>query len=181
MREEFTAAANWSFSNREGHPDWLAEKKVHLLLQLGLTKGTSPALHDVPLVMDVARNTEQRSVFQVLMGMKAMGRPISWRRACEGPRRRHSHGVPEDHAGSGVSRRGVEDLGSDPTRCQGSRCRRSSTTCMPLPADIHCQGRDAVKPPGATKLSGWLDSERGGRRIYRTQCDDDHSVLPQRT
>ena len=33
-----------------------------MLLQLDLKKGSSHYLHDVPLVMDIARNDEQRSV-----------------------------------------------------------------------------------------------------------------------
>jgi hypothetical protein len=41
-------------------------------LQLDLKKGSSHYFQDVPLVMDIARNDEQRSVFQILMGMKAL-------------------------------------------------------------------------------------------------------------
>jgi hypothetical protein len=46
-----------------------------MLLQLGLTRSPSPALRDVPLVMDVARSPAERQVFEILMGMKALGRP----------------------------------------------------------------------------------------------------------
>jgi len=57
QRRRFTAAATGLLGYRERASGLARRKKVHLLLQLGLTKGTSPALHDVPLVMDVARNT----------------------------------------------------------------------------------------------------------------------------
>jgi len=46
-----------------------------LLLQLDLAKGASPDLRDVPLILDIARTDEQRHVFEILMGMKALGRP----------------------------------------------------------------------------------------------------------
>jgi tripartite-type tricarboxylate transporter receptor subunit TctC len=75
-REEVQGTGNWSFSDIEkGHSDWIAEKKIRILLQLGLARGASPALRDVPLVMDIARNPAQRHVFEILMGMKALGRP----------------------------------------------------------------------------------------------------------
>ena len=67
---------NWSFSDIEkGRADWITAKKIRILLQLGLTGSQSPLLRDVPLVLDIVRNDEQRYVFKVLMGMKAMGRP----------------------------------------------------------------------------------------------------------
>jgi hypothetical protein len=151
QREEIHGSGNWSFSDIEkGHPDWLAEKKVRLLLQLGLTKGASPALHDVPLVMDVARNTEQRSVFQVLMGMKAMGRPYFL-----------APGVPKDRVDAirTAFMKTMKDpeflaeasktLGQiDPL--SGLEMQKIITDVHALPADIIAKARDAVKPPGAT-------------------------------
>jgi tripartite-type tricarboxylate transporter receptor subunit TctC len=75
-REEVQGTGNWSFSDIEkGHPDWIADKKIRILLQLGLAKSPSPALRDVPLVMDITRTPAQRHVFEILMGMKALGRP----------------------------------------------------------------------------------------------------------
>jgi tripartite-type tricarboxylate transporter receptor subunit TctC len=75
-REEVQGTGNWSFSDVEkGHADWITDKKIRILLQLGLTKGASPALRDVPLVMDITRSEAERHVFEILMGMKALGRP----------------------------------------------------------------------------------------------------------
>src|SRR5580704_10352282 len=71
-RGEIQGSGNWSFSDIEkGHSDWIANKKIRMLLQLGLAKSRSPALRDVPLVMDIARNPAERHVFEILMGMKA--------------------------------------------------------------------------------------------------------------
>jgi hypothetical protein len=75
-REELHGIGNWSFSDIEkGRADWIREKKIRILLQLGLTRSQSPLLRDVPLVLDIVRNDEQRYVFKILMEMKAMGRP----------------------------------------------------------------------------------------------------------
>jgi len=151
QREEIHGSGNWSFSDIEkGHPDWLAENKVRLLLQLGLNKGASSALRDVPLVMDVARNSEQRSVFQVLMGMKAMGRPYFL-----------APGVPKDRVDAirTAFMKTMQDpeflaeasktLGQiDPL--SGLEMQKIITDVHGLPADIIAKARDAVKPPGAT-------------------------------
>lgn len=75
-RQEVQGTANWSFSDIEkGRVDWIREHKIRFLLQLGLTKGTNPALRDVPLIFDITHNDEQRQIFGILMGMKALGRP----------------------------------------------------------------------------------------------------------
>jgi tripartite-type tricarboxylate transporter receptor subunit TctC len=75
-RGEIQGTGNWSFSDIEkGHPDWIADKKIRILLQLALTKSESPALRDVPFILDIARAEEQRQIFEILMAMKAMGRP----------------------------------------------------------------------------------------------------------
>jgi tripartite-type tricarboxylate transporter receptor subunit TctC len=75
-RGEIQGTANWSWSDIErGRADWLRGNKIRILLQLDLKKGTSPYLRDVPLIMDLARNEDERHVFEILMGMKALGRP----------------------------------------------------------------------------------------------------------
>ena len=67
------------------HPDWFAEKKANILLQLALEK--DKALPDVPLVMDLAKNEEQRQVLSVLMAPKRFAYPYFM-----------APGIPEDRA-----------------------------------------------------------------------------------
>jgi tripartite-type tricarboxylate transporter receptor subunit TctC len=55
-------------------PLWLAEKKINILVQIGLKKASD--LPDVPLLMDLAKNAEDRSVLKVLSASTAIGRPI---------------------------------------------------------------------------------------------------------
>lgn len=73
-RGEIQGTGNWSWSDIQmGHPDWLREQKIRLLLQLDLKK--NPDLPDVPLILDLARSEEERRVFELLTSMKALGRP----------------------------------------------------------------------------------------------------------
>ena len=55
-------------------PHWLAEKKINILVQIGLNK--APDLPDVPLLMDLAANDEDRTILRLLSASTRIGRPI---------------------------------------------------------------------------------------------------------
>ena len=55
-------------------PQWLREKKMVMLLQLGTKR--HPDLPDLPLPMDFAKSEEQRQILHVFMSMKAFGLPF---------------------------------------------------------------------------------------------------------
>ena len=59
-RGELQGRCGWSYSSlKGGRADWLAEKKIAVLVQFALAK--HPELPDVPLVIDLAKTEEQRS------------------------------------------------------------------------------------------------------------------------
>ncbi len=62
--------ASW----KSTRPDWLSNKKINILVQIGLTK--APDLPDVPLLMDLAKNESDRAVLKLLSAPSAIGRPI---------------------------------------------------------------------------------------------------------
>jgi tripartite-type tricarboxylate transporter receptor subunit TctC len=55
-------------------PQWLTEKKINILVQIGLAKAAD--LADVPLLMDLAANAEDRAILKLLSASAAIGRPI---------------------------------------------------------------------------------------------------------
>jgi tripartite-type tricarboxylate transporter receptor subunit TctC len=55
-------------------PDWLRDNKINILVQIGLEK--SEDLPNVPLLMDLAKNDEDRAVLRLLSAPTAIGRPI---------------------------------------------------------------------------------------------------------
>lgn len=59
---------------KSGWPHWIAEKKVHILLQVGLAK--DPDLPDVPLLLDLATTPEQQAIFRFISADSAMGFPV---------------------------------------------------------------------------------------------------------
>jgi hypothetical protein len=55
-------------------PHWLAEKRINILVQIGLSK--APDLQDVPLLIDLAANAEDRTILKLLSVSTRIGRPI---------------------------------------------------------------------------------------------------------
>lgn len=55
-------------------PDWLRDRKINILVQIGLQK--EPDLPDVPLLADLATNPQDASVLKLLSAPVVLGRPI---------------------------------------------------------------------------------------------------------
>ncbi len=64
------AWASWKSTK----PDWLRDKKINILVQIGLTK--APDLPDVPLLVDLAQNDDDRAALKLLSASTTIGRPI---------------------------------------------------------------------------------------------------------
>ena len=86
-------------------PDWIAEKKINILVQIGLAK--APDLPDVPLLMDLGTNEEDRQSASrpvVVDAHRAADLHHAGRAA--GARRGAAQGVRHDGSRSGVHRGG---------------------------------------------------------------------------
>lgn len=55
-------------------PDWVTDKKINILVQIGLTKAVD--LPDVPLLIDLAKSDEDRAVLKLISAPATIGRPI---------------------------------------------------------------------------------------------------------
>jgi tripartite-type tricarboxylate transporter receptor subunit TctC len=56
------------------HPDWLRDKKINILFQVGAKR--EAGMPDVPLWSELGANDEQRQILEILSGDVAVGRPI---------------------------------------------------------------------------------------------------------
>jgi tripartite-type tricarboxylate transporter receptor subunit TctC len=56
-------------------PDWITEKKVNVLVQVGLAK--SPELPDAPLLLDIVKSDDDRQMLRLLSAPAAMARPFA--------------------------------------------------------------------------------------------------------
>jgi tripartite-type tricarboxylate transporter receptor subunit TctC len=74
-RGETFGVGGMNFSSiMAGKPDWLAEKKINVLVQLSLDR--HPDLKDVPTVIELAKNEDQRETLQLVFAQTAMNRVI---------------------------------------------------------------------------------------------------------
>jgi tripartite-type tricarboxylate transporter receptor subunit TctC len=62
--------ATWKFTR----PDWIKEKKINILVQIGLQKEED--LPDTPLLMDLAPNEQDKAALRLLSAPVAIGRPL---------------------------------------------------------------------------------------------------------
>jgi len=75
-RGEVDGRCGWSWATVLAvRQDWIEEHKINVLLQLALTK--HPDLPDVPLVMDLARNEDERMAMELIFARQVMGRPYA--------------------------------------------------------------------------------------------------------
>jgi tripartite-type tricarboxylate transporter receptor subunit TctC len=74
-RGEVQGRCGWSWSSvKSTHWKWYQDKKFTVLLQLALKK--HPDLPNVPLVVDLAKNDEQRKILRLIFARQVMGRPF---------------------------------------------------------------------------------------------------------
>jgi tripartite-type tricarboxylate transporter receptor subunit TctC len=72
---EVDGRCGWSWSGvKASKPDWLAQKKINLLVQLALQKASD--LPSVPLITDLARADEQRQILKVVFGPQEFAWPF---------------------------------------------------------------------------------------------------------
>jgi len=89
---------SWSSLNST-HPDWIRDKKLNILVQVGLEK--HPDLPDVPLLLDLAKDDEMRSILKVIVASQTFARPFA-----------APPGVPDDR--KAALRTAFEDTMKDP-------------------------------------------------------------------
>ncbi|MFN3892687.1 MAG: Bug family tripartite tricarboxylate transporter substrate binding protein [Beijerinckiaceae bacterium] len=58
---------------RADHPDWIAQKKVDIILQIGGKR--DPELPNVPLLTELARNEAEREILKLMSSPISLGRP----------------------------------------------------------------------------------------------------------
>ncbi len=75
-RGEVDTRASWSWTSLKTlRPQWLAEKKVVLPVQLSLTKGTE--LQDVPLITEFADTEKKKQMLRLVLSRQEMARPYA--------------------------------------------------------------------------------------------------------
>ena len=75
-RGEVDGVCGLSYSTlKTMHPDWFRDRKVNILVQIGLQKQRD--LPDVPNALDLVTNPEDKQVLQLILARQEMGRPFA--------------------------------------------------------------------------------------------------------
>ena len=75
-RGEVQGRCGWSWTSvRATHQPWLDRKWINVLFQMGLSK--HPDLPNVALIMDLARNDEERAIFRLMFARQVMAWPFA--------------------------------------------------------------------------------------------------------
>ena len=74
-RGEVDGRCGWSWSSvKTNHPQWVKDGTLRLLVQLSLAKHAD--LPNVPLVMDLVKTEEQKTLLRLVFARQVMGRPF---------------------------------------------------------------------------------------------------------
>jgi tripartite-type tricarboxylate transporter receptor subunit TctC len=72
---EVDGRCGWSWSGvKASKPDWLAERKINVLVQLGLQRTAD--LPSVPLITDLAKTNEERQILKLVFGPQEFAWPF---------------------------------------------------------------------------------------------------------
>lgn len=72
---EVEGMGSWHYSSiLAGKPQWLAEKKIALLVQLSLAR--HPDQPAIPTVLELAHDDEERALIELVFAQQQMGRPV---------------------------------------------------------------------------------------------------------
>jgi len=75
-RGEVDGRCGWSWSSLKlTKPDWIANKRINLITQLALKKGSE--LPDVPLIFEFATTDRQRQILRLVLSRQSMARPFA--------------------------------------------------------------------------------------------------------
>jgi tripartite-type tricarboxylate transporter receptor subunit TctC len=73
---EIDGRCGWSWSGvKSQKPEWIADRQINILAQLGLQK--SSELPDVPLIMELAANDDQRQILKVIFSRQEFAWPFA--------------------------------------------------------------------------------------------------------
>ena len=154
-RGEVQGIGNWHYSSIiANRPDWLRDKKINLILQLGL--GPHPQLPDVPTVMDVARTAEERDVLWIVFAQQSIGRPVLGPpEMADGSARDPAQDVRHDHARSAVPGRSRASARSRSTSRWAARTREGGRGALRRRsgADQESERRGDPAAPRSQRLS----------------------------
>ena len=134
--------ASW----KRGHPQWIAEKKIHILVQIGLSR--APDLPDVPLMLELARNPADRELLTFLSADTAISRAFVTAPGAPPERvaalRKAFDATMKDPEFQGEAARTRMEI----TAASGEACQAVSDSIINAPAEVRARAKAAIEGSG---------------------------------
>ena len=137
--------ANSLASWKSGHPHWVAEKKIHFLVQIDLLR--SPELPDVPLMFELAKNEADREVLIFLSSDIGISRAFAT-----------TPDTPPERVAA--LRKALQDMFHDPefiadtaraqmeiTPSTGEAAQRVAASMLAMPASVIARAKTLIEGP----------------------------------
>jgi len=127
-------------------PDWIRDRKLNLLAQLGPNENAELTGLGVPPIWRYMRNDEARKVHEMVVGQQAFTRPLF--HVDERAARDHRHaarGFRRHHARPAISRRRRE-MRIDISPLPGARVQELVAKLYATPPEIVERARAAIRP-----------------------------------
>ena len=129
---------SWS-TIKTRHAPWLKDKKINLLVQAAFKK--EPEIGDVPLVMDLTKDTEKLQILKLILAAQEMARPFA-----------APPGIPADRKAALIA--AFDATMKDPEYLADAKKSRIDVNPVTRPRDRqaargalrHAQGRDRRRP-----------------------------------
>jgi tripartite-type tricarboxylate transporter receptor subunit TctC len=134
-------AGSWA-SLKANRPQWLSEKKVNLIVQVDFQKHAD--LQDVPMMLDYVKEPEHRTMWNVMIAVAALGRPLA-----------APPGVPAELVE--ILRTGFEKTMKDPAYL--AEMQKTNRELSPISGvEMQRMIRDVAAVPRETlvKLNSWI-------------------------
>ena len=144
-RGEVQGIGDWSWSSlKVQRPEWIRDKKVHVLLQGGLEK--NPELPDVPNALDFVKDDVSRKALELYFTQKTVARPIV-----------APPDVPADHLA--ILRKALVELSDDQAFLEDARRTKLEIGILPGEAvQKVITGIATASPEAVTRLVGAMSA-----------------------
>ena len=149
-RGELDGTCGWDWSSLKSmKPDWIRDKRVNILFQVGLHPDPELTAMGVPEIWkyrELGGRSQSRRAGRKPAGVHAVLRGAAGDAA--GASRHAAHGVRPDHEGSRISCATPNACSFRSSRCPATRCRTWCSGCTPRP-------RRSSTAPSARSARSW--------------------------
>ena len=143
-RGETDGRCGWGWSSlKSSKPDWLRDKKLNFLVQLGLEK--RPDVPDVPLALDLIKDEAGKKMMRVVVAPQAITRPYLAPPETPADRAREVRkGFMETMKDPGYMAEFRKVMGEDPSPTSGEDMQKLLKDIYDTPPDVIARLKDVL-------------------------------------